>query len=71
MREAAPEYAEAESFRLPLPVTAVLCFGNGDTYPVCPRCGLSFDREYQAFCDHCGQCLDWGQFHRAVTILKF
>lgn len=28
-------------------------------YPICPRCNSSLDREYQNYCDRCGQALDW------------
>ena len=28
-------------------------------YPVCPRCDSTFEREYQQFCDRCGQRLGW------------
>lgn len=28
-------------------------------YPVCPRCKRTFEREYQKFCDRCGQRLAW------------
>lgn len=28
-------------------------------YPVCPRCDQTFEREYQRFCDRCGQRLAW------------
>lgn len=49
------------TFRDPLTVTNVLClncsFGLA-TFPVCPRCGITIEREYQSFCDRCGQCLD-------------
>ena len=48
-------------FRIRKPVTAVQCFRsqNGLTmYPVCPKCGCSFGREYQHFCDRCGQRLN-------------
>lgn len=30
-----------------------------DWYPLCPRCGVSTDRDYQRFCDNCGQRLKW------------
>ena len=39
-------------------------------YPVCPRCKLTLDREYQRFCDRCGQRLDWSRYDKAVVILK-
>ena len=38
------------------------------TYPLCPSCNLPMEREYQRFCDHCGQALDWKGFSHAVVI---
>ena len=61
------------SFRDPMPVTQIRSFryahllGHGD-YPVCPRCGITLEREYQAYCDRCGQCLNWKEFSKAVVI---
>ena len=28
-------------------------------YYLCPRCNVPIDREYQKYCDRCGQKLDW------------
>ena len=53
------------SFRRPLKVLQVRCFpqqGWTAVYPVCPRCGVTMEREYQHFCDRCGQQLDWSAF---------
>lgn len=50
-------------FRQALPVTEVRLFRDGWTYPVCPRCKITMEREYQNFCDRCGQRLDWSRFH--------
>ena len=36
------------------------------TYPVCPACSSTLDREYQAYCDRCGRKLDWGE-HDTLT----
>ncbi len=47
------------SFRIPLPVTDFRTYGSSDVYYVCPRCKLTLDREYMAYCDRCGQCLAW------------
>ncbi len=47
------------SFRIPLPVTELRTYGSSDEYYVCPRCKLTLDREYMAYCDRCGQCLVW------------
>lgn len=33
-------------------------YGNS-SYPVCPWCALTLDREYQLHCDRCGQPLAW------------
>ena len=59
-------------FRIPMPVTHVQRFQlqNGfTTYPICPQCGLTFEREYQRYCEHCGQCLSWKGFSKAIIVL--
>lgn len=66
----APE--EELSYRLPLAVTSLRAFPSSfglTTYPVCPRCGDSLDREYQAYCDRCGQALNWLDLHKATIIM--
>ncbi len=60
------------TFRTSMPVTHIRCFRcpNGITgYPVCPRCGITMEREYQTYCDRCGQCLDWKGFPKATIVL--
>ena len=37
-------------------------------FPVCPRCHSNMEREYQAFCDRCGQKLGWDFFHYATLM---
>ncbi len=37
-------------------------------FPVCPACNLSFDRDFQTFCVHCGQRLDWSRYGDAHII---
>jgi len=61
---------EAVSYRKPLAVTEILLLLNGDAFPVCPRCRITLEREYQRFCDRCGQHLDWDNFDDA-EIVKF
>ena len=56
------------SFRKPAPVTQVRMFWHDGRYPVWPRCGISLDREYQSFCDRCGQRLDWKHYKEAQII---
>lgn len=57
------------SFRRAMPVRETVFFTRGDyTYPRCPRCKLTMDREYVRFCDRCGQRLDWSTFEEADVI---
>lgn len=50
------------SYRVPLLVKNVRTFADGNTYPICPRCINTLDREYMSFCDRCGQKLNWQFF---------
>ena len=58
-------FMEVVTYRVPLPVTKVIAFTN-TTYPLCPRCDLSLEREYMSFCDRCGQKLNWDLFEHAA-----
>ena len=53
---------EAVSSRQPRQVTKSRTYLEGYTYPVCPRCGRSLEREYMSYCDRCGQCLAWEEY---------
>ena len=56
-------------YRLPLQVNAVRAFSDGRlAFPVCPRCGQTMEREYQSYCDRCGQSLGWNEFHHAAVL---
>ena len=60
------------AFRVPLDVTQCLGYSGWfglTTYPVCPKCQLTFEREYQEFCDRCGQKLCWKRYSKAKIIL--
>ena len=60
---------EEASFRTALPVVEARRVSSGTgaaLFPICPRCGSSLEREYQAYCDRCGQCLAWQHFHAAI-----
>ena len=70
LRAVPPEPGKALRFRIPMPVTKVMVFRSGNSYPVCPGCGITLEREYQRFCDRCGQRLDWARFSDAVRITK-
>lgn len=60
--------AAALSYRQPLEVTHMLLFENGDCFPVCPKCGITLDREYMSYCDRCGQCLKWKEYRQATVV---
>ncbi len=60
-------FLDAVTYRVPLLVTKVIAYAN-TTYPVCPRCAMSLDREYMNFCDRCGQKLNWTLFENAQII---
>lgn len=60
----------AKHARVPMQVVEVRYFsGAMSGFPVCPQCGISLEREYQAFCDRCGQMLSWYNYHNAHVIL--
>ena len=63
-----PAPISAVLYRIPLPVTEIMVFLHGDSYPVCPRCDCTLEREYMNFCDRCGQRLDWTSFEYARII---
>lgn len=63
------------SFRIPMPVTQVVCYERYwdcmpkyDYFARCPKCKITMEREYQKFCDRCGQMLDWKEFGKAEVI---
>ena len=40
---------------------------NG-SFPVCPACRVTIEREYQSYCDRCGQRLGWKHYKTAEVI---
>lgn len=40
-------------------ITAAITERDSWGYAICPRCRAALDRDYQSFCDHCGQHLKW------------
>ena len=63
---------DAETYRCPMPVTEVRrypSFPELFTYPLCPRCTFPLEREYQRFCNNCGQALDWRMLSQATVVL--
>ena len=57
----------AEGYRAPMTVTQLRRYGSAYYY-VCPRCKITLDREFMAYCDRCGQCLNWKNYRKAVII---
>ena len=62
----------AEAYRKPMSVSFVRYYPacpELSTYPLCPRCSLPMEREYQNYCAHCGQALDWRTLSNAIIVL--
>lgn len=55
----------AQTYRTPKIVTEIHVFKDNYFFPVCPRCKITIEREYQTFCDRCGQHLDWSDYDNA------
>lgn len=49
------------NYRFPMEVTEKLFYKQSE-FPVCPKCKISLEREYQSFCDRCGQKLSWKKY---------
>ena len=60
-------HAYARRFN-PMRVEQILWLPSGYTYPICPACRITLEREYQSYCDRCGQCLNWDRFGKALII---
>ena len=43
-------------FRIKKYVTEIFVYQQ-DYFPICPTCKIPLNREYQAYCDRCGQVL--------------
>lgn len=59
------------SFRLPMRVTELRVYHSffGSTgYYKCPRCRITMEREFMAYCDRCGQRLDWDDYENVRII---
>ncbi len=59
------------SYRQSMAVTQMLVLRTPEgpsCYALCPRCGISLEREYMSFCDRCGQKLDWDSYDEASPV---
>ena len=59
----------AESYRMPMLVTHLRKYLT-TAYYICPRCSIAMEREFMAYCDRCGQCLDWKNYKKVALIEK-
>lgn len=59
------------SYRLPMRVREAVCYHPDAVYPLCPRCNIPLEREYQNYCDRCGQALDWNHYDHVLVIHYF
>ncbi len=64
----AVKFKNAVSYRIALKVNKIFMRLNGDTYPICPRCSSTLEREYMSYCNCCGQRLGWSDFDNAKVI---
>ena len=56
------------TYRVPMMVQDVFVirhFPENDIYYRCPRCQKLLARDFMAYCDRCGQCLDWRDYKKA------
>ena len=57
------------AYRRPMPVREYILypslFGTRSEYFLCPRCDITMEREYQSYCDRCGQRLGWRSIDKA------
>ena len=61
--------ATAENYRRPMQITHVRKFCNS-VYYICPRCNVTMEREFMAYCDRCGQHLNWKTCRKAVVLTE-
>ena len=52
------------SYRTPMRIREKIVL-SWTVYYRCPRCDRTLDREFQKYCDRCGQCLEWKGYQNA------
>ena len=57
----------AEEYRRPMLVTHLRLYST-TSYYICPRCNVTMEREFMAYCDRCGQSLNWKNYKMAVIV---
>ncbi len=56
------------AYRMPMTIHELYILKNGNAYYLCPRCYVTLEREFAAYCDRCGQCLNWSQYENAKPV---
>ncbi|MDE7262826.1 MAG: hypothetical protein K2N78_12315 [Oscillospiraceae bacterium] len=57
-------------YREPMQVRELARHHSGGTFPICPQCGSAMEREYQNYCDRCGQRLGWRELRLAQVVIR-
>lgn len=57
------------AYRLGMRVREMMHLAGGGYY-LCPRCRVTLDRDFQSYCDRCGQHLDWTDYRKAKTVFE-
>lgn len=52
---------ESQMYRTPMNIHEIRVMNNY-SFAVCPRCKITLEREYQNYCDRCGQALKWRRY---------
>lgn len=71
-QNAAIDLRQELRYRRPMAVRKVYCYQGLyglNSFPICPACDVPMEREYQSYCDRCGQRLGWKNFEKAVVVL--
>lgn len=55
------------SYRVEMKVTELIRHSDSGYY-LCPRCKVTLDRDFQTYCDRCGQRLGWTGYRKAKVI---
>ena len=61
-RRSGPPLSEELLYRHPMSVVEI------HSFPRCPRCEKTMEREYTDFCSRCGQMLDWRYYQHARIV---
>ena len=56
------------TYRTPMMVDEAILYPKAFGYNIyycCPRCQNTLERDFVAYCDRCGQCLNWRDYQKA------